>query len=433
MNNNDNDSILESEDIEIKEIELEKDLGDIEDLFENKKEEFYSDFIEEEEDFAPTVNKNVKIIRYKKKNKLAFGLVFTSLILGISVILSVTILYLGKEILGIDKSTSFYAINIPEGSTVDDIIKIMTIEQKKKNLEPIVKVPLAFKAFVKIGKSESEFVPGDHNISPSMGYSEIVSELTSREIIEKEKVDILFEEGITLDEAAKKLEENLVCKADDFIELFNARLNSYNFEAYLPDAKTSSLKYQPMEGYLFPDTYQFYKATSNDIASLTDADYEIIIRKVYEHFNDKFTQQYIDRAKELNMSIDEVITLASLIQKEAANNDQMKDIASVFHNRLNNRANYPRLDSDTTNEYIDIMKAAGVTDTTQLEAYDTYKSAGLPPGAISNPGLPAIEAALYPNETPYLFFCHNTETGEVFYAETLEQHYINQQTAGLLD
>ena len=111
----------------------------------------------------------------------------------------------------------------------------------------------------------------------------------------------------------------------------------------------------------------------------------------------------------------------------------MKMVASVFHNRLNNPDEFPLLQSDPTTNYAEevIEPNLEIPSQSMCDAYDTYVGGGLPPGAICNPGIEAIEAVLYPRDTDYFFFCSNLETGEFFYAETLAEHEANLVTAGL--
>lgn len=183
-----------------------------------------------------------------------------------------------------------------------------------------------------------------------------------------------------------------------------------------------------MEGYLFPDTYTFY----------VDTDPEVVCQKIYKNFDEKFKPEYYEQMKKLNMTLDEVITLASIVQAEAPDVESMKKIASVFENRLANPEEFPRLESDPTTYYVDevIRPNIEIPSEAIFEAYDTYKSNGLPPGAIGNPGIDAIEAVLFPADTDYYFFFANIETNETFFAGTNEGHEANkdmvreQQEAG---
>ncbi len=374
---------------------------------------------------------NVRYIKPKKGNRIAVSMVFTFIILGISVVSSAAIIFLAKEVFGIDKSASSYTINVPEGATVDDIIKIMTDEQISKNKEEIIRVPAMFKLMVKMKDAEGGFIHGPHTLRPDMGYSAIIEELNSDENIRRETVDITFREGINIYEAATLLEENGVCEAEKFIYYFNIGLDDCEFEKNIPKSTAIDLRFYRMEGYLFPDTYQFYKAY--DISTMEPQEYEVIIRIFYDNFESHYTKEVSDKATQMGLSMDQLITLASMIQAEAASDEDMYNVSSVFWNRINNSDEFPRLESDPTEKYVNqiIRKLSDPLNENMVTAYNTYKSAGLPPGAICSPGANAINAALNPNPTNYYYFCANIETREVYYAETLEQHEINLELAGI--
>jgi len=382
-------------------------------------------------------NSKVKYIKPKKGNRVALSLVLTFLIIGISVVSSIGILFLTKELLGIDKSSASYTVTVPENATIDDVIKLMTDEQEKKKKEPIIKVDAMFRALAKFKESRSdtgtlEFVSGDHKLSPRMGYSEILTELMSYTYVERETVRITITEGKTIRDVAAMLEENKVCAANMFIYYFNKGLE-YDFIKKIPDTSAVSLRFDRMEGYLFPDTYEFYKAVYDDVESLEEEDYEVIIRKFFDNFESKYTDEFSKRADELGMSMDEVITLASIVQREAADKHDMKDVASVFSNRLKNTYMFPTLGSDPTREYSKYVVEAlsDPVNSRMVTAYNTYESSGLPPGPICSPGVDAITAVLWPNETNYYYFCANIETKEVYYATTNEEHEYNKVLAGI--
>jgi UPF0755 protein len=137
--------------------------------------------------------------------------------------------------------------------------------------------------------------------------------------------------------------------------------------------------------------------------------------------------------EDMGLTLDETITFASIVQAEAGNVRDMKNVASVFWNRLNSADEFPLLQSDPTTKYVNnvIMPNIDLQADEMFRAYNTYEGAGLPPGAICNPGLDAITAVLYPAETDYYFFCANIDTDEVYYAETLDEHEENLIIAGL--
>ena len=142
------------------------------------------------------------------------------------------------------------------------------------------------------------------------------------------------------------------------------------------------------------------------------------------------TDEYYKQMDKMGMTLDEVITLASIVQKEAHEAESMKKIASVFENRLADPDDFPKLESDPTTYYVDevIRPNIEIPSDAIFEAYDTYKGNGLPPGAICNPGIDAIKAVLYPDKTNYYFFCANIDTNEIYYAETNDEHEQNLET-----
>lgn len=177
-----------------------------------------------------------------------------------------------------------------------------------------------------------------------------------------------------------------------------------------------------MEGYLFPDTYTFY----------VDEEAEVVAKKIYRNFENRLTPDYYGRMKDVGLTLEETVTLASMVQLEGQNTEDMKKIASVFLNRYRSRK-FPRLESDPTRKYAeDVVKPSlEVYDEDIVDGYNTYKCQGLPSGPVCNPGLDAISAVLYPADTDYFFFCADIDTGEVFYAETLEEHEENLVKAHL--
>jgi UPF0755 protein len=179
------------------------------------------------------------------------------------------------------------------------------------------------------------------------------------------------------------------------------------------------MKFYQMEGYLFPDTYYFYE----------DMDPEQVCQKIYMNFDTKMTDERYERMDELNLTLDELITFASIVQKEAATEDAMTMVASVFWNRLNNQDAFPLLQSDPTRLYSEnvIKPHMDVYDQVIIDAYNTYVSTGLPPGAICNPGLDAIDAVLEAMDSPYFYFIANVNTGQTYFSETLEEHNEKQE------
>jgi UPF0755 protein len=352
--------------------------------------------------------KNKKKRKRKKSNRLPGVLILTTLIFAVSISLSLVIIAYGKDMLGIGKSETTQIIVIPDNSTTTDIAALL-------KSEGIIKSPKFFCLFSRLSKADSSYIAGEHFVRPNMAYETIIQELTSTQNNNKESVEVTFPEGINLHDAASLLEQNGVCAADEFIFYFNAGGLGFDFEKQL--SGLSDLKFYRMEGYLFPDTYYFYK----------DMDPEQVCQKIYLNFQNKMTEQRYAKMKQLGLTLDQLITFSSIVQKEAPNTESMTMVASVFWNRLNNPDSFPLLQSDPTKIYAEnvIQPNMEVFDQAMIDAYNTYVGAGLPPGAICNPGVEAIDAVLANFQSDYFYFNANVNTGQTYFSKTLEEHNAN--------
>lgn len=366
---------------------------------------------DDEEEERPKARRKKR--RKRGPGRLIFGLIMTLVVIGSAILLSAYIIKYAKDFLGIGKSSMEIVVEIPMNSTTEDIAQILYDDG-------VINNTYLFRFYSRVKGSDGTFVAGEHTLALNMTYEDMVEELQKGAVEERESVDIVFPEGITLFEAAQKLEEKGVCGADEFIRAFNTADYGYDFEKQV---KVSALKFYKMEGYLFPDTYTFY----------LDEDPKIAAKKFCKNFNTKITADLYGRMDDLGMELEEVLTLASMVQAEAQNTRDMKLVASVFLNRLDNPDEYPLLQSDPTKKYVTdiIMPNIEVPSKAMYTAYNTYEGAGLPPGPICNPGLDAINAVLYPSNTNYYYFCANVDTGEIFYAETLAEHEENLVLAGI--
>ncbi|MCR5542151.1 MAG: endolytic transglycosylase MltG [Ruminococcus sp.] len=357
----------------------------------------------------------------RKKKGIGFngsifgGIILVTIILTVSLLLAVSGLTLGMEFYGIGKDDNEISFNIPEGSTNEQIADLLVDNG-------IIKNKKLFLYTLKFVKPETIY-PGDITLQPSKPYSDIIEEL-GKQRARFETVTITFTEGEYLIDIANKLEENKVCKADDFLFEFNKDMG-YKFESYLTPNK--NVLYA-REGYLFPDTYEFY----------VDDNAFNITKILRDHYDSKINDAMYKKMNDQGLTLNETITLASIVQLEAANVDEMPKVASVFLNRLRDSDTFPMLQSDTTYNYINKVIKTAKSNSEDLvahytEYYDTYAIDGLPAGPICNPGLDAINAVLNPAKTDYYYFCNDIETGETFYAETLDEHEKNLVKAGRSD
>ena len=356
--------------------------------------------------------KKKKKKRKSRVNNSIFGaLILVTIILTVSLVVAITGIKIGMEYLGVGKSEDDITFNIPENATPDDICDILISNN-------IIENKTLFKIAMKLQHSPTLF-PGDITLHPSMGYSTIIEELSKQRDIRK-TVTITFQEGITLLEAANMLEEKKVCTAQDFLFEFNKK-QGFAFENQINDSADTFYK---MEGFFFPDTYEFY---------VNDTGYNVS-RTVKSNFASKYTESIQKSMSSTDMSLYEVITLASIVQWEANSADDMPKVASVFLNRLADPDTFPKLQSDATANYLKkVVNVVGDTASKERYAdiYDTYVCSGLPEGPVCNPGLDAIKAVLNPEKTKYYYFCNNLKTGKSYFAETLEQHQKNLVKAGL--
>ncbi len=308
-------------------------------------------------------------------------------------------------------NTTPVIVEIPRGSSVSSIATIL-----EKN--GIIRSGVVFKIFVDIYDRGSKLKAGSYEFNKAMSVMDVLDKLSIGETSDN-IIKVFLAEGGTINDLADSL-YNLGLIKDKNAFILNMK-NPSPYEAYsfLEDAiSTKNGRIVAMEGYLFPDTYQVFKnATEQDI-----------VKRFLTRFNNIFTTAYMQRAEVLGLSIDQVTTLASIIQREGKEAD-FKKVSAVFHNRL--QKGMP-LGSDVTVQYILNTKKLNLSaqDIAVDSPYNTYKRTGLPPGPICNPGKAAIEAALWPDETyvkeGWLYFClGDPATGDLVFAKTLTQHNKN--------
>ena len=235
-------------------------------------------------------------------------------------------------------------------------------------------------------------------------------------------ITVTFPEGYTVYQMGMLLQEKGVCSKDDFYRAANSPVEG--IEIANPEERAFLL-----EGYLFPDTYEFY----------LNEDPKSVIGRFIDNYNKKITPEIKQKAADLGYTMDEMLTLASIIQKECDFDiEECKNVSSVFHKRLkNSRETY--LGSDVTYFYLKNMADyLGGSDSekfdfllTKYYTYNKYRK-GLPAGAICNPGIKAITAAVEPADTDYYYFLTDETATEFYYAETYSQHLANGKKAGIM-
>ena len=359
----------------------------------------------------------------KKKKRLntaynwLLTIVWVSAVLAVSVFIASFALSSINDLVGFSKESKEIEITIPEGYGLSEISELL----KEKG---IIDEPFTFEVYARIKEMDKRLAPGTYTLNSNLGYDQIFQLLKTKEVA-KNVVTVNFYEGMKLTEIAKRLEENGVCGYDEFIEAAKTESFEYEFETMMG---TSEYIYYKWEGYLFPDTYEFY----------TNSTPRSVIAKFIDNFNKKITSEYYLRMQELGLSLEELVTLASVIQSEAAYMEDMEKVSSAFHNRLEPNSGLPYLQSDVTWFYYEQEIEPNVEDETlsdsYLSAYYTYPNyrVGLPVGPICNPGMNAIKAALYPADTNYYFFVTD-KYGKFYYGSTQAEHDYNVAVADAVE
>jgi len=273
------------------------------------------------------------------------------------------------------------------------------------------------------GRRDTSKGGGDSDASPSAAAeSSAVQEQQEPNVQASSQPAVLtltVPEGYTLPRIGMVLEDMGVCTALEFIDASQAgNFSDFPLVAQQQENENRCFK---LEGYLFPDTYQIY----------ADESPESIIRKMLGHLESKFTPGMRADVELSGWSVDEVLALASIIEKEAFGHEQMPGISSVLHNRLDAGM---MLQCDVTINYVEgAIKPFITGDENRYNSYyNTYKCEGIPAGAICNPGVDAINAALSPIPSDYLYFVTD-EDKNYYYAEDFEQHKKNKVEAGVTD
>lgn len=356
--------------------------------------------------------------------------VWLAIIVTVGVTLGRMLWVCAAEVLAFGREDKVVTVTVYESDTIDDITE-------KLHKAGLIRYPGLFKLYADLAVDEGEIDPGIWDLNTRYDYHALVNFMnasSSRAVIE----DLLIPEGYTCQQIFALLEEKKVCTAKDIEEYAaNGELKDYWFLEGVERGSPNCL-----EGFLFPDTYDFYKNSSP----------REVLEKLMDNFEVKFSEELQAQIPTLNdhlaelmrkdgrseetiaasrFTVRDVIIVASLIEKETANNNESFTIASVIYNRLFNWGSTPAfLNIDASIIYAQGGNSDKI-DTKLDSPYNTYLYTGLTPGAIANPGLASIKAALAPADTNYYFYVLNPATGNHQFSTTLAEHegYVAQFAA----
>ena len=398
---------------------------------------------EETEEEAPTGPK-----RRPKMNRDGglFGLLFsiphllaTVIWLAIIVVIAVPLGRLAwlavADVMAFGKESQQITLTISETDTLEDVAK-------KLGDAEIVRYPGLFQKFAELTGKGERIDPGTYTLNSHLDYNALLGSMVNYGPAQ-EVVTIMFPEGYNCAQIFALLEEKGVCTAKELEEYAaNGELDDFWFL----EGVERGHKYC-LEGYLSPNTYDFY--TNDDPGRVL----EKFLYAFDASFTDKMKEDLATMQERYNtalanrgygedyiaanaLTLHKVITVASIVQKETANDSESYDIASVFYNRLTNPANHPYLGSDATvyyaiGDYFGEKEELTQADLEFDSPYNTRNHTGLPPGPICNPGAYTMYAALDPNSTDYYYFVYSTEDGKHLFSTTLKEHEDKLKELGL--
>ena len=340
--------------------------------------------------------------RRRKKRLGGWGvLLYVIFVLGISALLAGVGWIWANDVLALNKPALTAVVEIDEGDTVGQVAD-------KLEEQGLIEYKMVFKLFCslthtsgKAGEEGAKITPGTYELNTDMDYRALISGMSANSAA-KATVKVTIPEGYSIDQIFALLEERGV--VSDTAKLEEEAANPDYAFSFLQDLPLGD--YHRLEGYLYPDTYEF----------TTPQNPLYVINKMLVRFDAKLTEELRQQIADSGRTIHEVLTVASLIEKETDGADRA-DIASVIYNRLNNpnssAGTNGYLQIDATLAYLNGGKVPTEADKSIDSPYNTYLYPGLPPGPISNPGIESILAAINPNSTSYYYYvlgddnCHH--------------------------
>lgn len=367
--------------------------------------------------------------RRKKRGFSLLGtLLYVAFVIGISTMLAAVGWVAANDVLALNKEEHSAIITLPEDvftekevtvetdeGTETETIEVVDLDYVADQLKEngIIEFKLVFQLFSVFSNAEEKMAPGTYQLDTDMDYRAIVTNLSSNSA-SRQMVTVTIPEGYTVDQIFQRLEENGVSTVEKLQDMAATHDYAFSFLQEIPLGD-----YHRLEGYLFPDTYEFYMGE----------DPKTVINKMLVNFDRRFTDEMRAEVQENGYTVRDIVIIASMIERETDGNDRAT-IASVIYNRLNNpgagTAGY--LQVDATIQYV-LPEGEIVSEEdyqTVNSPYNTYLNKGLPPGPIANPGLESIMAALNPESTNYYYYALGDDGVHHFFTSYSEhQAFLN--------
>lgn len=360
------------------------------------------------------------------------GLMYFIFVISVSIILACLGWMAASDVLALNKEELTAEVTIPEeyfhqeqrdvvdengnvtGTETVSVADIGSVARALKDAG-IIEYKSLFRFYSMISNADVKIDPGTYELSTIYDYRAIVKKMQFGSDSQVRTM-VTFPEGFTMEDIFKRLEENKICKYDDLMEC----AANYQFGyAFLEGIEYGDAR--RLEGFLFPDTYEFYQGMTADAA----------IDKFLQTIHYKLTAEMWELAEAKGLTMREIVTIASMVEKEAANDDERATIAGVIYNRLN--ANM-YLGIDATVQYaLPERKAVLTYDDLGIDSpYNTYKNLGLPAGPIASPGMPSINAAFKPASHNYYYYALDEASGTHRFFTNSSEHdaFVKTQSYG---
>lgn len=369
--------------------------------------------ISEESNLPPHLMK--KTNRNQKSRGCFVAVVYAAIICSISALLAFYVVVGINDMFGLVKDQMEIVVSVPEDADLDTVVKLL-------DENGVVDYPFFFKLYAQL-TNDRDFKRGEFTLNRKSDYDMIIRKLTRPATADKSVVTVTIPEGYNIEQIAETLEYNLVCEKEAFYKTIETYEFSHSFYSKIPN--NNEKRIYRLEGYLFPDTYDFYVGESADS----------VIRRFLNNFQRRIPEELMAEAAstgsyyDQNLSFDDIIVLASIVEREINVPDEMDGVAAVFLNRMkhpggtvNGSATGGFFQSDATKFYPYVYDT--VPDDFVSE-YNTFKVKGLPKGPICCPSYNAIYGTIHPDHDVDAFFFYTDINKKVYYAVTLDEHNAN--------
>ena len=341
--------------------------------------------------------------RRRKNSGCAGTMVYMIAVVGISLILSLVAIFMANDVFSFVKADAVKEVIVAENTDVYSLAKQLDDDD-------VINYGTVFKLYVRLKGDNKSVLAGTYELNCNMDYGQIIDALANS--VSTETIKITVPEGYTTAQIKQLFLDEHICTEAAIDEA----LNRYSFKhTFLQDEKPVEDGW--LEGYLFPDTYEIYKGNASVVSS---------INKMLNNFENKYNEEIQAGAAELGRSMHDIVTVASLIEREAQRDDERARIAGVIYNRLNNPSSFPYLQVDASVLYA-LGRSSGKLSQEDLQSdspYNLYTNQGLPPGPICNPGYASLYAASHPEDNDYFYYVAMPDGSHLF-ASDYDTHQNN--------